>query len=307
MIYLFFHQSDLDGHCSGAILRYYHENIFKLVKDKDFKIIPMDYNMSFDDNEIQDGDTVIMSDVTFQPYERLIKLNNRCNLFIYDHHKSVYPTLEENNVKGLYGRDDIAGCELTYANFISAKKVPLWVRLLSDWDCWNNSDKEYWDKLVKTFQMGMRMYDTMPNTDKGMKFWNEWFETDKSIDFSSHPNTLHKIQGIIEQGNLIINYQNQMNEETMQRSFTINWEGLRWIVVNGGKGSPQFDSKWDETKYDAMMSFYYIGSKKCWGISLYTTKDIDLSVIATKYGGGGHPKAAGIRVDNINEILNGSK
>ena len=289
MIWLLFHQSDLDGHCSGAILRWYHENQ-GLKKDVDFKMAGLDYGTPFDESQIQDGDTVFMSDISLQPYERMVEINKRCDLFVFDHHKTVVPTLEANNVKGLYGQDNIAGCELTWVYLISPK-VPEFVMLLSTWDCWNNQDKEYWENEVKPFQMGMCSYTTDPSTEAGWKFWVEWFKC-----FNSKFESI-KINDIKAEGETITRYTNAINVDLMKRSFDITFEGLRCIAVNGYKGSPQFDSKWDNTKYDAMMSFYNIGNRN-WTISLYTDKDIDLSVIANKWKGGGHPLACGFQLNN---------
>jgi nanoRNase/pAp phosphatase (c-di-AMP/oligoRNAs hydrolase) len=45
------------------------------------------------------------------------------------------------------------------------------------------------------------------------------------------------------------------------------------------------------------MPFYFAKNK--WVVSLYTTKDIDVSEIAKKYGGGGHKQAAGFTCDKL--------
>jgi nanoRNase/pAp phosphatase (c-di-AMP/oligoRNAs hydrolase) len=42
---------------------------------------------------------------------------------------------------------------------------------------------------------------------------------------------------------------------------------------------------------------------KYWTISLYTQKDIDVSVIATKWKGGGHRKACGWQVKDITKVI----
>ena len=298
MIRLFYHSADLDGNSSGALLRYYHERQ-GLKNGVDFQLIPMDYGMKFDDNKIKNGDTVIMADVTLQPYDRMVALNNRCDLFVYDHHKSVVPILEENNIKGLYGEDSIAGCELVWLNFFNPQ-IPEFIKLLSTWDCWNNEDNYLWENKVKPFQMGMRSYETDPSTEEGWKFWKGWFECLNS-KFESI-----KINGIVAEGETVIRYTNAINIDLMKRSFDITFEGLRVLAVNGYKGSPQFDSKWDESKYDAMLSFYNTNNEH-WTISMYTTKDIDLSVIATKYKGGGHPRACGATLtqEQMIKLLNG--
>jgi len=38
---------------------------------------------------------------------------------------------------------------------------------------------------------------------------------------------------------------------------------------------------------------------KKWKISLYSTKEIDMSPIAKEYGGGGHAKACGMTLDSL--------
>jgi oligoribonuclease NrnB/cAMP/cGMP phosphodiesterase (DHH superfamily) len=297
MIWLLYHSADLDGHSSGAILRWYHESQ-GLKKDVDFKMAGLDYGRPWDETQIQDGDTVFMSDISLQPYERMAVLNKRVDLFVFDHHATVVPTLEAEGIKGAWGDDTIAGCEVTWAYLINAGKVPEFIKLLSTWDCLQDQDKVYWNEKVKPFQMGVRMYETEPSTDKGWKFWQPFL-----LDSVFRMPNENFIKDKIVEGNTIIKYQTEMNKDLMQRSFEMTFEGLRLIVVNGYKGSPQFDSVWDEGKYDAMMSFYNRGNKN-WTISLYTTKnDLDLSKVAEKWGGGGHPKACGFHVDDIRTVI----
>ena len=54
-----------------------------------------------------------------------------------------------------------------------------------------------------------------------------------------------------------------------------------------------FDSVWDD-KYDGTLVFWFTNERK-WKISFYAPpeKDVDFTVIAKKYGGGGHKGAAG--------------
>jgi nanoRNase/pAp phosphatase (c-di-AMP/oligoRNAs hydrolase) len=43
--------------------------------------------------------------------------------------------------------------------------------------------------------------------------------------------------------------------------------------------------------------------KTNWKVSFRSVKDIDVSEIARKYNGGGHPRSAGTYVDDINFLL----
>ena len=84
MINVFYHKKDLDGHCSGAISRYYYE----VAKKEKVKMWPYDYGEPFPFNEIQDGESVLMVDITTNPYEVMEEIQKRYDLFVIDHHKS---------------------------------------------------------------------------------------------------------------------------------------------------------------------------------------------------------------------------
>lgn len=108
---------------------------------------------------------------------------------------------------------------------------------------------------------------------------------------------------IIAQGEAILKFQAMTNETNCKnRAFEFTFKGLRAICLNGGPfNSTTFDSVWDENKYDMMMPFVFDG--KQWTFSMYTTKDIDLSVIAKSMGGGGHMRACGFQVAALVEVF----
>src|SRR5439155_17563078 len=91
-------------------------------------------------------------------------------------------------------------------------------------------------------------------------------------------------------------YQQKIDSGMMYRSYLLEWEGLKFLALNTARcNSLTFASKdVPETGHDALMGFYWNG--KVWTISLYHAahrKDIDLSLIAVKHGGGGHRGACG--------------
>ena len=59
-------------------------------------------------------------------------------------------------------------------------------------------------------------------------------------------------------------------------------------------GSEAFGEKFKQ--YPLCLSFVYMGNK--WTVGLYS-ETIDVSVIAKKYGGGGHTGAAGFVCDTL--------
>ena len=90
------------------------------------------------------------------------------------------------------------------------------------------------------------------------------------------------------------------------RSFIVEWEGLKFLALTTARcNSLTFAAKdVPETGHDALMAFFFNGKK--WRFSLYHVehrKDIDLSLIAVKHGGGGHRGACGFEMekDSLNK------
>jgi oligoribonuclease NrnB/cAMP/cGMP phosphodiesterase (DHH superfamily) len=111
------------------------------------------------------------------------------------------------------------------------------------------------------------------------------------------------VKSVVEQGKTVLKYQSQVNESQCKKAFEIEFEGYRAICLNGGGfNSNVFDSVYDETKHDIMMPFQFNG--KFWTISIYSTKpEIDCSVMAKKFGGGGHLSACGFQTEDIKSIF----
>lgn len=287
-----YHNKDLDGWCCGALIK---------KKYPEATLIGFDYGNSFEDllAKISPDDEVIMADVSL-PMEQMAQLADHVfgNFTWIDHHASAIADYTEYMLKNFHGsttgfltsvlHDGTAACEGAWEYFFPDHPAPRAVELLGQYDTWRNGDKELWDKWILPFQFGMRLDVSSPDTFP-------MYLLDENV-------TTSDIITVVEIGETILKYQKQQNAYAMHGSFDLEFEGLRVLACNGGGFNSQaFESKWDEEKYDAMMPFKYNG--KGWTFSLYTTKDIDLSVIAKKYGGGGHRKACGFQLDNIPTFL----
>ena len=167
--------------------------------------------------------------------------------------------------------------------------MPTAVQLLGEYDTWRNQDKERWDNAIMPFQYGMRMICSSPETFPKYLF-------DKGGVVTNYP-----VEGIINTGKSILEYQKTQNERACRSSFEIEFEGFRAICLNnGGANSQVFDSVYDPEKHDVMIPFVFTG--KHWTFSLYTTKEeVDCSIIAKSKGGGGHKKAAGFKLKDLPE------
>jgi oligoribonuclease NrnB/cAMP/cGMP phosphodiesterase (DHH superfamily) len=283
----FYHSADLDGHCSGAIVR----RSF----GRDVELIGIDYDHEFPWEKIDLETRVWMVDFSLEPIEDMVRLENECaELYWVDHHKTAIEEAArvEFTCPGLrvIGR---AGCELTWEVLRPGEHTPEAVTLLGRYDVW---DLDY-SKDVLPFQYGMRLYgETRPETDFGEALWFGLL----GVDAVKNP-----VQRIIHDGRMCLGYERSTNVKLMRTcSFEVELDGLRVVAANVPMGSSQkFESVWDAEKHDAMCAFYRKGRGK-WVVSLYSDKeDVDVSAVCLARGGGGHKGAAGFSCEELPRVL----
>lgn len=261
----FYHKSDLDGHCSGAIVKQKHPEC---------EMIGVDYNDTLDIASIGDGEMVFVVDFSFS-VEEMATLDVKAQLFWIDHHKSAIEKMADYP-RVISGLREIgkAGCELTWEWFYPGSVLPEAVRLLGRYDVWDHQDER-----TLPFQYGMR---EKPNTHPESQIWWELFNRDTGV------NSTFVI------GEIILSYIENDNARYAEvMAYEAEFEGLRAIVINKANANSQlFDSVYDPKKHDIMIVF---GVKpREYKYSLYSLKEnVDVSEIAEKYGGGGHAGAAG--------------
>lgn len=290
MLYCIYHNRDLDGYCSGAIVKYRYPEA---------QLIGFDYQ---DDVEqlfakIKPNSKVIMVDVSLK-MPLMKRLSDHVggveNFMWIDHHISAIKEFQAYEKE--IGEDfvnyrlfsDIAACEITWRELFPDRPVPISVQLLGEYDTWRNHNITRWESMILPFQFGMRLECNSPET-----FNKYLFEDIHAMPYA-----------IIESGNTILKYQSRINETQCKKAaFEYEFEGYTAICLNGGGfNSDVFKSVYDERKHDIMMPFQFNGN--LWTVSLYTTKDhIDVSVLAKNRGGGGHKKAAGFQVKRIEDLF----
>ncbi len=275
----FYHSKDLDGKCSGAIIK---------TAVPDCKMIGFDYGERFPWEEITKDDTIYMVDLSRPTVDELFKIEDSCEEFILiDHHKSIFEKLKdsERKLKNVHMELDKAACQIAWKVMFPNKITPTAVILLGKYDIWHHDDPR-----VVLFQMGMLAYETHPLSD----IWREIFNQKGEGHYEKI------IIKTIELGERIKQYQNNADKWAMNFTFVTEWEGLRFLCLNNVRtGSPQFNSKYDPKIHDAFLIFYRTPEKK-WSVHMYTEKkELDLSVIAEKYGGGGHTDACGCEMSEL--------
>lgn len=273
----FYHSKDLDGHCSGAVVK---------KRYPDCKMIGIDYPDEFPMDQIR-GEDIILVDYSLQPFSRMIQAANSAKSLLWiDHHsaaikdyeacKKAYDSVNIDKIKAVVDTK-FAGCELAWKTMFPDEAMPITIKMLGRYDVWDKSDPR-----TDLFQLGVKLLQTDPSKDN---VWDFLFNLEENVT---------EFDRLIDNGKIVQKYMNQMNADAAKTmAFEVEFEGLRFICINKGGGSHSFDTVYNPEKHDAMLSFVYT-NKKEWGVSMYATKkDIDVSVIAKKYGGGGHVGAAG--------------
>jgi len=271
MIKCFYHNSDLDGKCSAAIVKR---------KFPEADLCGINYGDKFPWEDIRKDMTVIMVDFALQPFEEMLGLLKECKELIWiDHHKTAIEACKASGafIPGLQ-LEGFGACELTWRHFFPNDPFPEGVLLLGRYDVWDHSNR-----LTLPYQYGMRVGEW----DPGAAAWELIFRNSPIV-----------FADIVKAGSTILEYetkQNAIKAEAM--CFEAMIDGLHVIAANQGLTNSQFfDSVWSPEKYKAMITFHYRGGK--WHFSLYSTRDdVDVSAVAKAYGGGGHKGAAGFQID----------
>lgn len=267
-----YHSADLDGICSGAIMR---------KKFPEAEMLGYDYGQPFPWDKVDQDTHVYMADVSL-PKEDMARLDHASKGFTWiDHHKSA---IEECESLDLMGVQEVgkAACELCWEHLFSYDLVPLAVYLLGRYDVWDKLDTR-----VDPFQYGSRFHIRNGVEDDA---WIDLLEDDSDI-----------VHSFIEDGRLLYEYQMGENAKYAKaRAFETEFHGLKVIACNKMlTNSMLFDTVYEPEKHDAMMVFG-LRPDGMWKCSMYTTHDhVDVSMVCKELGGGGHQKAAGFLSDCV--------
>ena len=172
------------------------------------------------------------------------------------------------------------------SDFVDRKVAePYAVQLAGEHDIWDKRNPD-----AEIFQLGLRSVENL-----------NW---DRLLSFTG----LSYIEKLIENGKLLQLYVNQRDSEIVGNiGFLTNFEGLKFLAMNSStRGSLQFAAlDIPLTGHDALLKFNWTG--KCWDVSMYHAKhrpELDLSLIAAKYGGG-HRGACGFRIQTLPDCILG--
>lgn len=263
-----FYHTDNDGKCAGAIVK---------KKYPECEMFGIDYKDRFPLEDIKQNEEIYIVDYSIQPDEMEKLLAMTLNVHWIDHHKTAIEKYNgfKEEIKGIRDVSD-SGCELTWDYIFSAENIPDTVLLIGDRDTWKF---KYGDK-TRHFHLGISSLDLSPESI----IWNSLL-----IDN-------YDISGILDNGMAIQDSIKRRNKDFFDKwAYDLEFERYNCIAMNKGTcGSEAFGDESDN--HDMAVSYIFDGNK--WTVTMYSQK-VDVSIIAKKYGGGGHTGAAGFVVDKL--------
>ncbi len=208
-------------------------------------------------------------------FEYLLK---NTDLTVIDHHVTAKNDVERapNHSYALKN----SGCVLTWKYFFPDKDVPELLKFIEDKDLWAFKFKE--TDLIR-----------------------ERLETEK-IDFKVWDSFMRKLQNkktaksLIKEGQLLVKSRDNNVKILLEKSYEVEFEGLKCRAIN----SPVFHSELGheivKMGYPVGIVWKYNGNKIT--VSLRSDGKTDVSLLASKYNGGGHRAASGFAIDNFDNL-----
>lgn len=268
-----FHHNDADGKCAAAVINRYYKNQL----DERLWFCETDYKDEVSFHEVDKGESVFIVDFSFRPevMNQLLKITP--NVHWCDHHKTAEKYEEEyaQHIVGYrdYNNKGLCGAECTWKYLFPKDPMPHGLVMLGDYDSWRMA----YAPNTLAFYEGLKIRDLDPVTG----IWNELLDTSISAICTKM---------IISDGDVCIRYRDQYCKMIRQDfGYSTEIEGFRAYAMN----TQRFGSQGFGNLFDAFqVCIAYIHDGHHFNVSLYS-KNEDVSVIAKKYGGGGHRGAAG--------------
>lgn len=314
-----FHHCDDDGRSAAAIVKSELTVVFdqpspdRFIEYAHTGVLPCP-------EDVKENETIYIVDlaldnVIFGLIKELVTKYN-CNVIHIDHHITTFDTLTglSNEDKQIMDRvtkfykEGISGSLLTWIyacmnedertkcnevpfdfsdgrthvafNYetpdIREYRIPTVIRFIDDNDVWSHEIDE-----TKYFTLAFQM-----EADKNPcnELWHD-------LIYGSDA----RVYEYVNKGKILWSYQEGINEKMLKNAFECEIDGHKCLCLNTPYGNSRvFNEKFDE--YPMVCKFHYTG--EMWKHSFYSSEkhpdSVDVSIIAKKFGGGGHRSAAGV-------------
>lgn len=225
-----------------------------------------------------DGKNVIIVDFS---YKRpvLEKLKEKANgLIVIDHHISAQKDLE--NLDYCLFDMEHSGAVLTWKTLFPNKNIPQLLLYIEDRDLWN------WELVdSKELSSGLRLIPM------DFEAWN-YYLNDQNLN------------QLIEKGRAIVEYENQKIERiTKSELEIITLDGYQVPIINTTQLISEIGNALCQ-EYPFAVMYFETKDKRIYSLRSQGENGVDVSMIASKFGGGGHRNAAGFSIEKPQIDLN---
>lgn len=304
-----FYHVDQDGIVSGFYVRKACEQRSLAFEPEDFRKI--NYGMKFPFHDIKQDEFVFIVDYSIEPEEMWQLLSITKNVFWIDHHQSTIETYKDFKC-------DVKGIRITGEGISGANLTWLYFKYMcdEDWEQIERADEKYVMSLLREFSKNTpqlakytALWDTFSWSKKSEEYVKAFHYAFESYDFDALSpllNTLNGDEGIyeavkfiddmIKDGLSIIEYLAANAEQYLRAyGFETTFERYKVYAINRALINSDFFESIDGSKYDMFIGFSFNGNM--WEYQLRSAEQDKVNVceLAVKYGGGGHPNAAGFR------------
>ena len=316
-IAIIYHDADFDGKLSNEVCRYWLGKLYPEAQIHSYgwdygRPVPVPHGAAEGVDDFAGYDSIYIVDLSVD--ELMARPELRSKIVWIDHHKSAIDKWVQQGDKKYgfqftgYRIDGVAACRLcwqwlafengphgdprihaadvylpTKQDFVERRVTePALLRLAGEYDIWDHRDPD-----AKALQFGLRCL----HEEKLKVLVHGQFEGCGDGDLL--------LRFAIESGHAIKSYCDRQNDEyAAAYSQTIQWEGLTFCALNiGQRGNSDLLRGGIKPEHQACFAWRWTGEAAL--VSLYHIDghtDLDLSAIATKYGGGGHRGACGFRI-----------
>lgn len=238
--------------------------------------IPRDRKEKPFNPEIFKDKTVYVLDYSFQKEEMLAYEKEAKTFMVIDHHISAKEDVQ--SLSSHIFNNDKSGAYLAWEYFHPETKVPKLIEYISDADIWSHSLPD-WQQI-----------ESYIYSDGDEHFTFKHFEELHAALETEEGYVRAKEIGAI----LLSSFKQRVNMYTSLAEL-VSFEGHTIYAVNASRDvrSELGHVLAEKTNSFSLLFTYEQGVWKC---SLRSVKDFDVSVIAEKYGGGGHKNAAAFMV-----------
>lgn len=271
------HHDDADGRCSAAIVRRALGNDV-VMKEMDYEFVPIPWD------DIEAASKIVIVDFSFS-MEHMRRMMNTAELIWIDHHVTALEALAElTDLPGLRSLDE-AGCVLTWQFFFPDKVIPDAVRYIGDRDVWRFAYEQ-----TAAFCEGLFQEHTNPSNDS---LWIPLLDDDQDA-----------VHRLIEHGEILHGARLRQIKRLVKRDgFSVQLEGCKTLVINS-RGSGDLGHTMCQAGHEVAYCYVdrYHNGRVVTKVALFS-ETVDVSKIASKFGGGGHPGAAGFSFERRESLF----